>query len=117
MTTFKAQMAEDLANVCYNTDEFADQAVYTPVSGDPVPCNIIVDHDVLIQADGYDATMATLGTTVTAQVADVGKPARGDTFSMIFVINNIPLENGKVYTVQRIERYSQDGLEVTVVVK
>lgn len=108
MTTFKEQMASDLANVFYNSDEFADPAVYTPVSGDPVSCNIIVDHDVLIQADGYDVNMATLGTTITAQVADVGTVNRGDTFT---------LESGKTYTAQRIERYSQDGLEVTVVVK
>lgn len=108
MTTFKEQMAKDLADVFYNHAEFAEPAVYAPVSGEAVPCNVIVDHDVLIQADGYDASMATLGTTVTAQVSDVGKPARGDT---------VTLETGTVYTVQRIERYSQDGLEVTVVVK
>lgn len=107
--TFKDQMAQDLKNVCYNTDEFADPAVYTPVSGSVVdPCPVMVDHDVLIQADGYDINMATLGTTITAQVADVGTVNRGDTFTM---------ESGKVYIVQRIERYSQDGLEVTVVVK
>lgn len=107
--TFKEQMAEDLKNVCYNSDEFADVAVYTPVSGSVVdPCPVMVDHDVLIQADGYDVNMATLGTTVTAMVSDVDKPVRGDTFAM---------DNGKRYTVQRIERYSQDGLEVTVVVK
>ncbi|WP_024333116.1 head-tail joining protein [Desulfotignum balticum] len=107
--TFKEQMADDLKNVFYNSDEFADPSVYTPVSGSVVdPCPVMVDHDVLIQADGYDVNMATLGTTVTAMVSDVGKPARGDTFAM---------ESGTVYTVQRIERYSQDGLEVTVVVK
>jgi len=113
MTTFKEQMAEDLANVFYNASEFAEEAVYTPINwepGDPetVSCSILVDHDVLIQADGYDASVATLGTTVTAQVADVGTVSRGDTFT---------LESGTVYTVQRLDRYSQDGLEVTVVVK
>jgi hypothetical protein len=109
MTTFKEQMAADLTSVFYNNDEFADPSVYTPVSGSVVnPCPVIVDHDVLIQADGYDLNMATLGTTVTAMVSDVGTVNRGDTFT---------LESGTVYTVQRIERYSQDGLEVTVVVK
>lgn len=108
MTTLKEQMVTDMA-VFYNEDEFADAAVYTPVSGAVVdPCPIFVDHDALIQADGYDVNVATLGTTVTAQVSDVGTVNRGDTFT---------LESGTVYTVQRIERYSQDGLEVTVVVK
>ena len=109
MTTFKEQMTEDLKTVFYNNSEFADSAVFTPLSGIPVPCDVIVDHDVLIQADGYDVNMATLGTTVTAQVSDVGKPARGDTFA----IN----DSGTVYTVQRIDLYSDDGREVTMVVK
>jgi len=109
MTTFQQQIAADLAAVFYNTAEFADAAVYTPGSGDAVdPCPVMVEHDALIQADGYDASVATLGTTVTAQVADVGTVSRGDTFT---------LESGTVYTVQRIERYSQDGREVTAVVK
>ena len=108
MTTFKEQMAEDLVSVFYNTDEFAYPAVYTPAAGDTVSCNILVDHDVLIQADGYDIGMATLGTTITAMVDDVGTVSRGDTFTM---------ETGQVYTVQRIERYSVDKQEVTVVVK
>ena len=105
--TFKSQLTTDMA-VFYNSDEFADAAVYSPVSGDDVPCNVIVDHDVLIQADGYDATVATLGTTVTALVSDVGTLRRGDTFT---------LADDTVYTVQQIERYSQDGMEVTAVVK
>jgi len=82
MTTFKEQMAEDLVSVFYNTDEFAYPAVYTPVAGDTVSCNILVDHDVLIQADGYDISTATLGTAVTAQVVDVGTVSRGDTFTI-----------------------------------
>ena len=105
--TFKSQIVTDMA-AFFNSDEFADAAVYSPVTGDDVPCNVIIDHDVLIQADGYDASVATLGTTITALVDDVGTISRGDTFT---------LESGTVYTVQRIERYSQDGLEVTVVVK
>jgi hypothetical protein len=108
MTTFKQQMAADLAAVFYNNAEFAEPVVYTPVTGDAMSCDVIIDHDVLIQADGYDVNMATLGTTVTAMVSDVGTVNRGDTFT---------LESGKVYTVQRIERYSEDGREVTVVVK
>jgi len=114
LTTLKAQMASDLTAAFYNPDEFAEAAIYTPINwepGDPetVDCNIIVDHDVLIQADGYDASVATLGTTVTAQVSDVGTANRGDTFTLD--------GDGTEYTVQRIDQYSDDGLEVTMVVK
>jgi len=108
MTTFQHQLDADLAAVFYNTAEFADASVYTPVAGDVVdPCPVMVEHDALIQADGYDARIATLGTTVTAQVSDVGTLNRGDTF----------LVGDTTYTVQRIERYSQDGREITAVVK
>jgi len=108
MTTFQQQIAADLAAVFYNTAEFADAAVYTPGAGDAVnPCPVMVEHDALIQADGYEAGVATLGTTVTAQVSDVGTLNRGDTFAV----------GDTTYTVQRIERYSQDGREVTAVVK
>jgi len=108
MTTFQQQIAADLAAVFYNTDEFAAAAVYTPGAGDAVdPCPVLVEHDVLLQADGYEAGVATLGTTVTARVSDVGTLNRGDTF----------LVGDTTYTVQRIERYSQDGREVTAVVK
>jgi hypothetical protein len=105
--TLKTQIAADLPSVFFNTDDFADAATYTPVSGDAVSCSVFVDHDVLIQADGYDATYATLGTTITALVADVGTVNRLDTF----------LVDGTTYTVQRVDQFSDDGLEVTAVVK
>ena len=113
MTTFKTQMTTDMA-VFFNSVEFADAAVFVPSNWEPgnpetVDCNVIIDKDVLIQADGYDVSVATLGTTVSALVADVGTVNKGDTFT----IN----DSGTVYTVQRIDRYSDDGLEVTMVVK
>ena len=109
MTNFKEQMSQDLSQIFYNVEEFAHAAVYSPVSGDDVSCRVMVDHDVLVQADGYDAGVATMGTTITAMVSDVGTVARGATFIMDDV--------GTVYTVQRIDLYSDDGLEVTMVVK
>jgi len=108
MTTFKEQMAADLSAVFFSPAEFAEAAVYSPVTGDDVDCVVIIDHDALVQADGYDASVATLGTTIQAQVSEVGTVNRGDTFT---------LETGMAYTVQRIERYAEDGLAVTVVVK
>jgi hypothetical protein len=80
-------------------------ATYTPVTGDPVDCTALVYHDVLIQADGYDIGVATLGTTVTAKVSDVGMPALGSTFAV----------NGETYTVKKIE--SNDRVMVTAVVR
>lgn len=97
--TIMEQAATDLLRIG------GKDAVYTPVTGDPVDCLVLVYHDVLIQADGYDATVATLGTTVTAKVSDVGAPSRGDTF----------LVGDTTYTVQRPE--TNDNLMVTVVVK
>jgi hypothetical protein len=105
--SLKTQIAADLSSVFFNTDDFAEAATYTPVSGDAVSCDVLVDHDVLIQADGYDATYATLGTTITAMVADVGTISRGDTF----------LVDGTTYTVQRPDQFSDDGREVSAVVK
>ncbi len=112
MTTFKEQMTNDLSAVFYNSDEFAFDAIYTPVKwapGDPetVSCSIHIDHDVLVQAEGYDAGVRTMGTTISAQVVDVGTVNKGDTFKVA----------GTTYTAQRVDRYSEDGLEVTVVVK
>lgn len=97
--TIMEQAATDLLAIGGKT------ATYTPVSGDPVECLVLVYHDVLIQADGYDATVATLGTTVTAKVSDVGTISRGDTF----------LVGETTYTALRQE--TNDNVMVTVVVK
>jgi hypothetical protein len=102
--TFKSQMIEDLQTFV-NVDEFAVAAVYTPVTGAAVSCNVILDHDVLIQADGYEAGVATLGTTITALVSDVGTVSKGDTF----------LVDGTTYTVVRPE--SNDNIMIILVVK
>jgi hypothetical protein len=80
-------------------------ATYTPVTGDPVDCSVLVYHDVLVQADGYDIGVATLGTTVTAKVSDVGMPQIGSTF----------LVDETTYTVKKIE--NNDRVMVAMVVK
>ena len=91
-------------------DHTGEEAVYTPINWEPgdvesVTCNVVLAHDVLIQADGYDATVATLGTTITALVDDVGTVSKGDTFEI----------GGTTYTVVKIE--TNDSIMVTVVVK
>jgi len=87
------------------TSHAGESATYTPASGDPVTCIVILAHDALIQADGYDISTATLGTTIQAMVSDVGTVNRGDTYTV----------DGTTYTVQRIE--ANDGVMVTAVVK
>jgi len=102
--TFKEQLISDMA-VFFNSGEFADAVTYSPVSGDDVSCSVVVDHDVLIQADGYEVGVATLGTTIDALVADVGTVNRGDTFTI----------DSTTYTVVRQD--ANDGTVVKVVVK
>lgn len=107
--TLKEQMVTDMA-VFFDSDEFADAATYVPVNWQPgdaeeVSCNVLVDHDVLIQGEGYDMNLATLGTTIMAKVADVGTLERGDTFEV----------GDDTWTVQRIEE--NDGSVVRAVVK
>jgi len=87
------------------TSHAGEGATYTPASGDPVTCNVILAHDALIQADGYDISTATLGTTIQAMVSDVGTVNRGDTFSVESV----------TYTVVR--QSENDGVMVVAVVK
>jgi len=101
MTTFSEQIDADLADVFFNNGEFAVPAVFN--DGDAV--NVLIDHDVLVQADGYEVGVATLGTTISALVKNVDTPSRGDTF----------LIDSTTYTVQRVD--SNDGAVVKVVVK
>lgn len=97
--TIMEQAATDLLRIG------GKSATYTPVAGDPVECSVLVYHDVLIQADGYDIGVATMGTTITAKVSDVGMPTLGSTF----------LINDETYTVKKIE--NNDRVMVTAVVK
>jgi hypothetical protein len=91
-------------------DHTGEEAVYTPINWEPgdvesVTCNVVLAHDVLVQADGYDATVATLGTTITALVDDVGTVSKGDTFEI----------DDTTYTVAKTE--TNDNIMVTLVVK
>ena len=98
MTTFKDQMAIDLDNVFFNTDEFAVEVIYTPQSGGPgQTIKAIVDYDVDqnsqgIKSDGYEHILtcernirSVFGTgiirnvaTVTVKITDVPEPRYRD---------------------------------------
>lgn len=67
-------------------------SVYTPVSGDPVPCRVNLRHDVILQPSSYDARVVETGSTITALFSDVGEPSAGSTFEV----------DGEVFKVARI---------------
>ncbi len=108
MSAFQDQITADLA-VFVNPDEFGSPAVYTPVLNDPdisepVSCNIIIDHDVALQPESYDAVVVETGTTVEALFSDVATPQKGSTFTA----------DGNVYTVQRITDNDQTFVKMVV---
>jgi len=105
MTSFKEQIQEDL-NIFLNPEEFGDRAVYTPVTGTAVTCTILIDYDVLLQPDNYDAQVTTTETTITAQCEDVGIPQRGSTFQLV---------GGDTFTVANV--IDNDETLITVIVK
>ncbi len=64
MPTFQEQMELDL-DVFINPDEFGIPAVYNPVIDDsaifePVSCNVIIDHDVILQPSDFDAQVVEM---------------------------------------------------------
>lgn len=80
-------------------------AVYTPLTGDPVPLRIMLNKNIVLQPSSMDTQVVELGTTIEAILADLGKlPVRGETF----------VADSDVYTVQSISR--NDGEEVEVIV-
>ena len=94
MVTLKEQITGDNTSVFFNPDDFAYQAVYTPVSAfEPVvSCAVLLDHDVILQPSSYDARVVETGSTITALYADVGEPYAGSTFVV----------DGVTYKVSRI---------------
>jgi len=84
--------------------EMGSDAIFTPVSGEPVSCLVDIVYDVELQPDSYDAVVVERGITIEAMISDVGEPKRGD----VFVVG---LAN---YTVRKTAE--NDGQFITVVV-
>lgn len=97
----KEQMIEDLANIVFNPSEGAEAALFINESRDEIPCNVFVEHSVVVQADGYQAGVGTLGTTIEAFVVDVGTPRNGTSFE---------IDEETTYIVKGIEE--NDGITV-----
>ena len=77
--TFRTAAAADLTAVFFNSDEFADEIVYTPNGGAPATITaILTEEDPTIQ------TPAPPGDTmiVLARHADISSPGRGDAFAI-----------------------------------
>jgi len=77
----KDHIEADLA-VFVGSGDFGYSAVYNPVSGDSVTCDILIDHDVILQPSSYDARVVETGSTITALYEDVGEPSTGSTFDV-----------------------------------
>jgi hypothetical protein len=80
--TFKEQMAADLSTVFFNTDDFAESAIYTPVSGAAVACSVLIDHNIELQPSGLDSQVSVTATVIESMVSEVGIPVVGATFTI-----------------------------------
>lgn len=80
MTTFKEQMAADLASVFYNTDDFAESVVYAPAGKSPKTIKAIITYG---EGDEYrGANSYGVKATMTCMVSDVSQPTNKDTVSI-----------------------------------
>jgi hypothetical protein len=93
----------------FNTDQGAD-ALYTPVSGAPIPCRVLLDKNVLMQPASLTAQVCDRGTTIEAQLVEIlTEPGRG----AIFVVNP-GTDNEETFTVQSIDQ--NDGITMKAIV-
>ena len=59
---------------------FGDPAVYSPITGDPVPCSVVLEEDSDLRPVNIDVGVVEVGTTIEALVDQVGEPLHGSTF-------------------------------------
>jgi hypothetical protein len=89
-----------------------EDAVFTPATGDPIPCKVFIDFNVMLQPSGVEVQVWQQGTTIEALLSVLGRePNRGETFTMEDW--DFPWLQ-KIYTVQAI--LEDDGLTVKAVV-
>ena len=90
-------------------DATGEDAVFTPATGDPIPCKVFIDFNVMLQPSGVEVQVWQQGTTIEALLSVLGRePNRGETFTL-----DIPADD-TTYTVQAI--LENDGLTVKAVV-
>ena len=61
---------------------FGQVATFTPVSGGPVSCDVVITRDVVVQPMSYGATTVLVGDTIEALVDQVGDISEGDVFTI-----------------------------------
>jgi len=82
-----------------------EDAVFTPATGDPIPCHIFIDFSVELQPNGALAQVWEQGTVIEALLSEIlREPNRGETF----------IYDSTDYTVKAV--LNNDGLTVKVVV-
>lgn len=70
---------EDLANM-FDTDDFAEDATYTPTVGDPVVVQVVVSRGRQFVNVGFSGVTATKRTAF-ARKAQIADPKRGETLT------------------------------------
>jgi len=98
MTTFSEQMITD-SSIFMEPGEFGAIAVYTDSDLNGISCNVLIEHDVLLQPSGFDSQVVEVGTTIEALFSEVGTPEKDDTFaidSITYIVMRI-VENDKVF--------------------
>ena len=76
--TLKIQLTTDLA-AFYNTDEFAESVLYTPVGGVQTTITAIVDREYPFQ-EPYIRGPDTATALISCQKSEVSNPKYGDIF-------------------------------------
>jgi len=90
-------------------DAAGEDAVFTPATGDSIPCKVFIDFNVMLQPSGVETQVWQQGTTIEALLSVLTRePNRGETFTL-----DIPSDD-TIYTVQAI--LENDGLTVKAVV-
>lgn len=88
-------------------EKLGEEATFTPSGGDPVSCHILIDFDVDLQPDGFQATAWQQATVIRASLSEITNvPHQDDVFTYPLGATN--------YTVQKV--IFNDGLTVKVAV-
>ncbi|MEN6623606.1 MAG: hypothetical protein ABFD50_18930 [Smithella sp.] len=94
--TLKTDMASDLDNVFFSTDEFAVAAVYTPSDGTASSIDVIIDKE----APGTTFGMSGTRITCTAKASDMPAANPGETLII----------EGTTYKIKNPPHYTADGI-------
>ncbi len=72
--SFRDQVATDLANVFFNTDEFAESVVYCPETGVEIDAKAIVDIGDALDPDAFGGAPASVARIHIFGLTDEPRP-------------------------------------------